>query len=52
MDNVGHVDGEQTTESPNVSDGLRAMSQARPVPIRRILAIRIKGRTEGPGEMH
>ena len=28
------------------------MSQAQPVPIRRMVAIRIKGGTNVPGEMH
>ena len=52
MNNIGHVDGEQTTKAPNVSDGSKAMSQARPMPIQRLVAIRIKGGTEGPGDMH
>ena len=52
MDTVGHVDGEQTIKAPNVSDGLKAMPQAQPVPIRRMVAIIIKGIPEGPGEMY
>ena len=52
MDTVGHVDGEQTIKAPNVSDGLKAMPQAQPVPIRIMVAIIIKGIPEGPGEMY
>ena len=52
MNTVGHVDGKQTTNPPNVSDILKAMSQARTVPIQRMAEIGTKGGTDGPGDMH
>ena len=52
MDTVGHVDEKKPTNPPNVSDVRKATSQARPVPIQRMVEIRIKGGTDGPGEMH
>ena len=52
MDTVGDMDGKQTTKAPNFSDVLKAMSQARPVPIQRMAAIGIKGGTDVPGEIH
>ena len=52
VDTVGHVDGEQTTKPPNVSDVLKAMRQSQHVPIQRMVAIEIKGGTYGTGEMH
>ena len=42
----------KTTESPNVSDARKVMSQARPVPIQRMAAIGINGGTDGPGGMN
>ena len=52
MDNVGYVDVEQTIKTPNVSDVSKAMSKSRPVQIRIMVAIKIKGGTDGPGDMH
>ena len=52
MDTVGHMDGKKPTKVPNISDVLKSISQARTVPIQRMVVIGIKGGTDGPGEMH
>ena len=43
MDTVGHVDGEQTTQSSNVLDSSKANPKAWLVPIQKMVAIRING---------
>ena len=52
MDTVGHVDGKQTTKPPNVSDVRKATSQVQPMLMQRMVAIGIKGGTDGPGDMN
>ena len=52
MDTVSHVDGEQTTKSPNVSDVSKAMLQARPVTILKMVDMIIKGGTNGSWDMY
>ena len=52
MDTISHVDGKQATKAPNVSDVRKATSQSRPVLILRMVAVVIKGGTDGTGEIH